>query len=143
MVSEVPMAAEVSMAAEVPMFFAMLSANMRSTADVRNADVSTYDKSPLQLPTSVTISLLPLQFPTEVPIITCLIYIAYDIIATAGILARGIIFTYYLVSVAYDPDIFFSAAVYVMFFVAYPNAFFNTIKCTNVFLDNVNIIGSS
>ena len=61
MASEVPMASEVSVAAEVPM--AAMSANMRSAADVRSTDVSTYGKSPLQLP-SVATSLLPLQLPS-------------------------------------------------------------------------------
>ena len=81
---------QVQMASEVPMVtISAMSANMRSASDVRSADVSTYDKPPLQLPTIVATSLLPLQLPLQLPaevsIITCLIYIAYAIIATAGI----------------------------------------------------------
>ncbi len=92
---------EVRMAAGVP----ICAANMRSASNVRNADVSTHDKSPLQLLTAVATSLLPLQLPIEVSIITSLIYIVNAIIVTAGITHC---ITY--ISVAY-PDIFSTATV--------------------------------
>ncbi len=64
MASEVCIASEVPMAAEVPI--SAMSANMRSTFNVRSADVSTHDKSPLQLLTAVGTSLLPLQLPKSI-----------------------------------------------------------------------------